>query len=77
MATLPVPKRPTPGAHRQVARSACDDSLCAHLRACSTPRSFGSQAKQALEWLHGLTAPRLVSTWLVLLLIAVLLSLVF
>lgn len=77
MTTLPGTKPPSVGAHRPAAGPACEDSLCAHLRTCSAPRSIGSRARQALEWLHGLTAPRLVSTWFALLLIAALLALVF
>lgn len=77
MATLPTSRLPSAGAHPPDSGAAGDDSLCTHLRACSAPLSLGSQARHALEWLHGVTASRLVSTWFVLLLIATLLALVF
>jgi hypothetical protein len=68
----------TPAAAAQAtARMAGDSSLASHLRTCSAPRSVASQARQALEWLHGVTAPRLVSTWFAVLLLATLLALAF
>lgn len=68
----------TPAAEAQAAaRMAGDSSLASHLRTCSAPRSVASQARQALEWLHGLTAPRLVCTWFAVLLLATLLALAF
>jgi hypothetical protein len=77
MSAMPGSKLPPPGLGRPPAPTAGDDSLCAHLRACSAPRGLASQVRQALEALHRVTAPRLVSTWFVLLLIATLLALVF
>jgi hypothetical protein len=73
-----VSTAPTPAAMAQAAaRMAGDNSLASHLRTCSAPRSVASQTRQALEWLHGVTAPRLVSTWFAVLLLATLLALAF
>jgi hypothetical protein len=63
--------------HRASAAGRADAGLRAHWRACSAPATLRSRARQALEALHGLSAPRLVSTWLVLTLLAVLAAMAF
>lgn len=77
MTTLHSSIPPTPGTHPATRGAAGDGSLGAHLRTCSAPHSLASFVLRSLEWLHGLTAPRLVSTWFTVLLIATLLALAF
>jgi hypothetical protein len=69
-----VPPEALFAAPRGAGDMASDDGLGAHLRACRQAQGALDTIQEALLWLHGFAAPRLVSSWLVVLLLATLAS---